>query len=112
MIDLHIHTLYSDGDKTVEEILKMCEEKHMEYISITDHNSIEAYYELEGNEKLRKIFSGEIILGSELKTTYNKVNIEVISKLMGHANITITYNKYIHSIKEEEAKAMNMIKVC
>ena len=42
----------------------------------------------------------------------NKVNIEVISKLMGHANITITYNKYIHSIKEEEAKAMNMIKVC
>lgn len=32
MIDLHIHTLYSDGDKTVEEILKMCEEKHIEYI--------------------------------------------------------------------------------
>ena len=42
----------------------------------------------------------------------NGVNIEVVSKLMGHANITITYNKYIHSIKEEEAKAMNLIKVC
>ena len=42
----------------------------------------------------------------------NGINIEVISKLMGHANITVTYNKYIHSIKEEEAKAMNMIKVC
>lgn len=40
------------------------------------------------------------------------VNIEVVSKLMGHANISITYNKYIHAIKEEEAKAMNMIKVC
>lgn len=40
------------------------------------------------------------------------VNIEVVSKLMGHANINITYNKYIHSIKEEEAKAMTMIKVC
>ena len=40
------------------------------------------------------------------------VNIEVISKLMGHANISITYNKYIHSIQEEEAKAMTMIKVC
>lgn len=40
------------------------------------------------------------------------IGIEVISKLMGHANITITYNKYIHTIKEEEAKAMNMIKVC
>jgi len=40
------------------------------------------------------------------------VGIEVISKLMGHANITITYNKYIHSIQEEEAKAMTTIKVC
>ena len=40
------------------------------------------------------------------------VNIEVISKLMGHANITITYNKYIHAIQEEEAKAMKMIKIC
>lgn len=40
------------------------------------------------------------------------VNIAVISKLMGHANINITYNKYIHAIKEEEAKAMSMIKVC
>lgn len=40
------------------------------------------------------------------------VGIEVISKLMGHANITITFNKYIHTIKEEEAKAMNMITIC
>lgn len=40
------------------------------------------------------------------------VNIEIISKLMGHANISITYNKYIHTIQEEEAKAMQMVKVC
>ena len=26
MIDLHMHTVYSDGDKTVEEILKQCME--------------------------------------------------------------------------------------
>lgn len=39
------------------------------------------------------------------------VNIAVISKLMGHSNISITYNKYIHSIKEEEAKAMQIISV-
>lgn len=40
------------------------------------------------------------------------VNIEVVSKLMGHANITITYNKYIHTIQEEEAKAMKTVQVC
>ena len=40
------------------------------------------------------------------------VGIEVISSIMGHANITITYNKYIHTIKEEEAKAMEMLNIC
>ena len=39
MIDIHMHTIYSDGDKTVEEVLKMCEERKLEYISITDHNT-------------------------------------------------------------------------
>ena len=40
------------------------------------------------------------------------VDIAVISKLMGHANITITYNKYIHVIQEEQVKAMQMISIC
>ena len=38
MIDLHIHTLYSDGDKTVEEVLKMCEENNIEF---EDRNIVE-----------------------------------------------------------------------
>ena len=42
----------------------------------------------------------------------NGVNIAVVSNLMGHANISVTYNKYIHTIKEEESKAMNMVAIC
>ena len=40
------------------------------------------------------------------------VNIEVVSKLMGHSSITITLNKYIHTVQEEEAKAMKNITIC
>ena len=40
------------------------------------------------------------------------IGVEVVSKLMGHANINITYLKYIHVIKEQEAMAMTMINVC
>lgn len=36
----------------------------------------------------------------------------LVSKIMGHANITITMKKYIHVLQEEEAKAMSMVKVC
>lgn len=40
MVDMHIHTVYSDGDKTINEVLKKCEEKKLEYISITDHKHV------------------------------------------------------------------------
>ena len=32
MVDMHIHSLYSDGDKNIEEILKKCESKKLDYI--------------------------------------------------------------------------------
>lgn len=40
------------------------------------------------------------------------VGIEVVSSLMGHANISITYQKYIHVVQEQKAKAMEMVNVC
>ena len=40
------------------------------------------------------------------------VGIEVVSSLMGHANISITYQKYIHVVQEQKAKAMSMVSVC
>lgn len=45
------------------------------------------------------------------KLIRSKVDISVVSKLMGHANISVTYNKYIHVIEEEKAKAMELIEI-
>lgn len=39
------------------------------------------------------------------------IDVSVVSKLMGHANITVTYNKYIHVIQEETAKAMELVDI-
>ena len=41
--DLHIHTNYSDGTNTPEEILYLSKEINLKSISITDHDTIEAY---------------------------------------------------------------------
>lgn len=76
MIDLHMHTLYSDGDKTVEEILKMCEEKKLEYVSITDHNTCKAY---EDEAIKNNIFKGKIIKGAEMDATFKNKKIEILA---------------------------------
>ena len=60
MIDLHMHTIYSDGTHTCTEILKKAQEKNLSHISITDHNTCKAYEELV-NPEIRKVFKGKII---------------------------------------------------
>ena len=39
-MDLHIHTLYSDGDKTPKQIIQMAKEIGLTTIAITDHDMI------------------------------------------------------------------------
>ena len=41
MIDLHVHSIYSDGEYTPLKILEVCNERGISTISITDHNSME-----------------------------------------------------------------------
>ena len=77
MIDIHMHTIYSDGDKTVEEVLKMCEERKLEYISITDHDTCKQYDDK--SLKNNKIFSGKIIKGTELHAVFQNKNIEILA---------------------------------
>lgn len=40
-VDLHIHTTFSDGSKTPEEIVNMCINKNITTMAITDHDNIE-----------------------------------------------------------------------
>lgn len=79
MIDLHMHTNHSDGTDTVEELLKNAENSNLEIISITDHDSIDAYYELKKYPEIRKLYKGIIITGTELKTYFDDISIEVLA---------------------------------
>lgn len=89
MIDLHLHTKHSDGTDSVEELLSNAEERKLEIISITDHDSIGAYIELENNPDIRKNFSGEIVIGSEIKSIFNDVNIEILAYGIDYKKIEI-----------------------
>lgn len=77
MIDLHLHTNHSDGTDTVTELLEKAEQQKLDIISITDHDTLDAYKELE-NSEIRNKFKGQIITGVELKAIYNNQNIEIL----------------------------------
>lgn len=77
MIDMHMHTTYSDGADRLIEVLKKAESLKLEYISITDHDTCEGYKEL-AKLDVKKYFSGQIINGVEIKCAYKKRLIEIL----------------------------------
>lgn len=113
MIDLHIHTLYSDGDKTVEEILKMCEEKKLEYISITDHDTCKQYED--ETLKNNTIFSGKIIKGVELHAMFENKNIEILAYNINPSVINEWCEKYYSNKKLKEQQEIlykRLLNIC
>ena len=77
MIDLHIHTTYSDGADDLIEVLKKAEDLKLEYISITDHDNCNVYKELE-SLNISDYFSGKIIPGIEIKCAYKDRLMEIL----------------------------------
>lgn len=77
MIDMHIHSTYSDGTCSLREILQKAEELKLKYISITDHDNCLAYSELK-NMDVAKYYSGKIIPGIELKCGYNGRTMDLL----------------------------------
>ncbi len=66
--DLHIHTIYSDGSGTVEEVLRKSISEGLDIIAITDHN------EIEGALKARELaerwrLNVDVIIGEEITTS-------------------------------------------
>lgn len=77
MVDLHMHTKNSDGSDTVRNLLKLCEEKELEIISITDHDTCKSYEDIKKFD-YKTIYSGKIIVGCEITTSYKGRIVEIL----------------------------------
>ncbi|WP_231710839.1 PHP domain-containing protein [Gracilibacillus suaedae] len=65
IIDLHIHSTFSDGELTPEQIIAEAENNHVSTIAITDHDEIGGYIQI---KKLAKGKAINVISGIELNT--------------------------------------------
>lgn len=77
MIDLHVHSTFSDGSDSVEEIIKKANDLGITHLSITDHNKCTAY--LKENEYLFKDFKGNVITGTEISTYFDGQVIHILA---------------------------------
>lgn len=66
MVDLHMHTTYSDGADSLIDVLKKAEELKLDYISITDHDNCNAYKEMK-KLNINDYYTGKIVPGIEIK---------------------------------------------
>ncbi|MBE5821321.1 MAG: PHP domain-containing protein [Clostridiales bacterium] len=69
IIDLHVHTIYSDGEKSPLEILKMCNDNSISTVAITDHGNILGAKKAIKENPYPNI---KIIPGIELTAIYSK----------------------------------------
>ena len=78
-IDLHIHTKASDGTDCWRTVLSLAESANLSHISITDHNNVDAYLEMQKSpNEVARLFSGKIITGIEPEVFYRGRIIEVL----------------------------------
>lgn len=109
MVDMHIHTLYSDGDKTLEEVLTICEANKLDYISITDHNTCKAY---EDKKLKENIYSGKIVLGAEMNAYIDAKRIEFLAYNIKYPEIINEWSDNFYSkevLKEKFNRDKNKI---
>jgi len=82
-VDLHIHTTFSDGTSTVDEVLAEAAAKQLEAISITDHDCTDAYpYAIELGMKL----GIEVVPGVELSSEIEGNDIHVLGYYVDYNN--------------------------
>ncbi len=77
-IDMHVHSNYSDGDMSPNELIKFAVENLIDIISITDHDTIEGIKNLNRDDKFVKLSGIKIINGIELSAKSKKGRMHIL----------------------------------
>ncbi|HSZ42994.1 MAG TPA: CehA/McbA family metallohydrolase [Trebonia sp.] len=70
--DLHSHTLHSDGGMTVPELAALAVERGLDYLAVTDHNTVSHHPELPAASAR---YGVTLVPGQEVTTAYGHANV-------------------------------------
>lgn len=102
--DLHVHSIYSDGNMTISEINEYAKAKGLDIVAITDHDNLESSVEIsEINSDIL------LLIGVELSTYHNEENIHILGYFYNNKIITEEVIDYLNELKENRDKRIYKI---
>lgn len=80
MIDLHAHTIHSDGTLTPRELVRLARELGLTAVAVTDHDSIDGHEEaLDAGHDL----GIEVVPGVEINLEHERVTLDLLGYFLG-----------------------------
>lgn len=109
MIDLHMHTVYSDGSVRPEDLVALGLEHELEAIAITDHDTTESLCFARQAAEDKAI---DIIPGIEINTHWEKQEVHILGYYINpeYTGIVNINKKHYHSRLEQIEAMSNRIR--
>lgn len=105
--DLHMHSTYSDGLKTTEELFKLAKKNGVDVIAITDHDIVKG---VEDNLKYSKKYGVKYIPGVELSTVMKGKPVHVLGYFTDESYYSDELLSYYQEIKDSrESRARKFV---
>lgn len=100
-IDLHIHTTYSDGAFSPEQVVDTALENNLDVIALTDHDNILSH-KIANDYVKEKGYKLEIIPGVEINTIYKGYEVHILGYFMDTDN-----PDFVKLLKEQQQARIN-----
>jgi len=100
--DLHIHTFYSDGTDSPEEVVRQAKAKRLSCIAISDHDTLDA---IEPILPVAADAGIEVLTGIELSTEHEGKDVHILGYCFDHHN-----EGFIARIREFQQARLERIK--
>lgn len=103
-LDLHLHSLYSDGTSTPSELVQLAVDSGLSGIALTDHDTVEGIEEFLTHGKEHEI---EVFSGLEISATHRDLSMHILGFGIDHHNSELL--DWLYKLQEGRANRNKQI---
>lgn len=87
--DLHMHSTYSDGKYSVEQLIDNCIKAELKYFSITDHDTLDHVKTAKSYLNIIDDADLKLISGTEVTTNFKGISIHILAYNVDEDNVDL-----------------------